>query len=136
MSTIHQSSKHRKKKNHSTSTRLLFNCPQRKGTISKLRIVAPKKPNSAKRKVAKINMNTGHSLIAKVKGRGTTLQPYSVVLVCGGRANDVPGVRYNLIKGALDFSWREDYLRKKSRSKYGIPSDWDKFYVPTNKNLK
>lgn len=130
MSTIHQSAKIRKNKNKTCSTRLLFNCPQRKGTISKLRLVSPKKPNSAKRRVAKIRMNTGHNLIAKVKGQGTTLQPYSVVLVCGGRANDVPGVRYNLIKGALDFSWKEDYLRKKSRSKYGIPSDWDKFYVP------
>jgi len=104
MSTIHQSAKTRKNKIKTCSTRLLFNCPQRKGTISKLRLVAPKKPNSAKRRVAKIRMNTGHNLIAKVKGQGTTLQPYSVVLICGGRANDVPGVRYNLIKGALDFS--------------------------------
>lgn len=104
MSTVRHAASTRKKKLKTCSTRLLFNCPQRKGTISKLRLVSPKKPNSAKRRVAKIRMNTGYNLIAKVKGQGTTLQPYSVVLVCGGRANDVPGVRYNLIKGAYDFS--------------------------------
>jgi len=104
MATIHQAASNRKKKQKSCSTRLLYNCPQRKGVVSKIRIVSPKKPNSAKRKVVKIRMNTGRNLIAKLKGRGHSLQAYAVVLVCGGRANDVPGVRYNLIKGAEDFT--------------------------------
>lgn len=82
---------------------MLFGCPQRKGVVVKLRITTPKKPNSAKRRVAKIKMNTGFNLIAKVKGQGCNLQPFSVVMVCGGRANDVPGVRYNMVKGKYDF---------------------------------
>ena len=130
MSSIHKIYKKKKKKKKSNYIRLLFNCPQRKGVVQKIRITTPKKPNSAKRKVVKIKMNTGFFLIAKLKGQGHNLQSYSAVLVCGGRANDVPGVRYNLVKGVYDFGWKEDYFRKKSRSKYGIPSDWQTYFVP------
>lgn len=130
MPTFHQVFWKRKKKIKTCPTRALLNCPQRKGIVSKIRIVSPKKPNSAKRKVVKVRLRTGRSVITKLKGRGHNLQPYSAVLVCGGRANDVPGVRYNLIKGVLDFGWREEFFRQRARSKYGIPSDWAEFFVP------
>lgn len=107
MSTVHQSaSKKRGKraKKHGTSIRSLFGCPQKKGIVVKLRIVTPKKPNSAKRKIARVRLSNGKMVTTKIKGQGHFLQAYSHVLVCGGRANDLPGVRYNMVKGVLDFS--------------------------------
>jgi small subunit ribosomal protein S12 len=95
-------------------------CPHRRGIVVKVRIVTPKKPNSARRKVARVRLSTGFMITARIKGQGHNLQAYSTVLVAGGRANDLPGVRYSLVKGSLDFSWREDFKRSKSRSKYGI----------------
>ncbi len=122
MPTIHQiaSRGKRKKKIHSCSIKRLQNCPQKKGVVSKLRIVTPKKPNSARRKVARVKLSTKYTVSAKIIGQGHNLQSYSHVLVRGGRANDLPGVRYTLIKGVLDFSWEENSRRAKSRSKYGI----------------
>mgnify|MGYP006344290993 CR=1 FL=1 len=93
---------------------------KKKGVVSKLRIVTPKKPNSARRKVARVKLSTKYTVSTKVIGQGHNLQSYSHVLVRGGRANDLPGVRYTLIKGVLDFSWEENSRRAKSRSKYGI----------------
>ena len=107
MSTIHQTaSKHKgkKRKIHSSSIRSLQGCPQKKGIVVKLRIMTPKKPNSAKRKIARIRLSNGKMVTTKIKGQGHPLQPYSHVLVCGGRANDLPGVRYNMIRGVLDFT--------------------------------
>jgi len=103
--------------------RSLCGCPQRKGVVVKLRIVTPKKPNSAKRKVARVRLSNRFMITARVKGQGHNLQPYSAVFVSGGRANDLPGVRYTMVKGVYDFGWKEDYLRKHSRSKYGIPKE-------------
>ncbi len=99
----------------------LSGCPQRKGVCFKVTTMKPKKPNSATRKIAKVRLTTGRKIIAYICGQGHTLQEHSVVLVRGGRAPDLPGVRYKIIKGKLDFSWRESFKRKKSRSKYGIP---------------
>jgi len=98
----------------------LFGCPQKKGLVVKVRIMSPKKPNSAKRKVARVKLSNRFMVTAKIKGQGHNLQAYSQVLVCGGRANDLPGVRYNMIKGKFSFSWKERSLRMKGRSKYGM----------------
>ena len=108
------------KKKHFNSLRSLEGCPQKKGVVSKVRVVNPKKPNSARRKVARIRLSNNFFVTARIRGQGHNLQSYSTVLVCGGRANDLPGVRYSIIKGVLDFNWKEDYRRSKSRSKYGI----------------
>lgn len=120
MTTVHQAARFRVKKKHNTGVRRLAKCPQKKGVVTKIRIVSPKKPNSAKRKVARIRLSSKLMVTAKIKGQGHNLQAFSQVFVCGGRANDLPGVRYNMIKGKLDFSWEERFKRSKSRSKYGI----------------
>lgn len=100
----------------------LNSCPQKKGICVEIRnSVSPKKPNSAKRKVAKVKLSTGKHIIAAIPGQGHNLQKYSVVMVRGGRARDIPGVRYKLIKGRYDFSLFERIKRTKRRSKYGIP---------------
>jgi len=89
-----------------------------------VKVVAPKKPNSARRKVAKVLLTASKlHVTTKIKGQGHNLHQYSWVLVCGGRANDLPGVRYSMIKGALDFSDKEDFMRRKRRSKFGINID-------------
>ena len=102
----------------------LDSCPQKKGICVEIRnSVSPKKPNSAKRKVAKVKLSTGRHVIAAIPGQGHNLQKYSVVMVRGGRARDIPGVRYKLIKGRYDFSLFERIKRTKRRSKYGIPKE-------------
>jgi len=110
----------REKKKKLNALRSLFGCPQKKGFVVKVRIMSPKKPNSAKRKVARVRLSNRFMVTAKIKGQGHNLQAYSQVLVNGGRANDLPGVRYNMIKGKLSFSWKERSLRMKGRSKYGM----------------
>lgn len=107
MPTIHQVIKKkskRKKKNHCCSIKSLQRCPQKHGVVSKIRIVSPKKPNSARRKVARVKLSNKLMVTARIVGQGHNLQSYSHVLVRGGRANDLPGVRYTLIKGTLDFN--------------------------------
>lgn len=103
---------------------LLDDCPQKKGICLDIRnSVSPKKPNSAKRKVAKVKiMSTGKSVLAVIPGQGHKLQKFSEVLVRGGRARDIPGVRYKLIKGKYDFVVDENITRMRRRSKYGLPT--------------
>jgi small subunit ribosomal protein S12 len=121
MPTLRQLAKtKRKKKYRSSVVKQLMRCPQRKGVVSKVRIVAPKKPNSARRKIARVKLSTGKMVTARLIGQGHNLQSYSHVLVRGGRANDLIGVRYTMVRGALDFGWEETFKRYKSRSKYGI----------------
>jgi len=105
------------------SLRSLQGCPQRKGIVVKLRVVTPKKPNSAKRKVARVRLTNRFMVTARIKGQGHNLQAYSAVFVAGGRANDLPGVRYTMVRGVYDFGWKEDYIRKHARSKYGKPRE-------------
>jgi small subunit ribosomal protein S12 len=81
----------------------------------------PKKPNSAQRKIAKVRLTNGKRITAYIPGRGHDLKEYSHVFVRGGFVPDLPGVRYHLIRGKLDFSWHEREKRTKSRSKYGMP---------------
>ena len=91
--------------------------PQKRGVCLQVRTVTPKKPNSALRKVARVRLTNGIEVTAYIPGEGHTLQEHSVVLVRGGRVKDLPGVRYHIIRGALDSQGVSE--RKRSRSKYG-----------------
>nr|YP_011017566.1 ribosomal protein S12 [Antithamnionella miharai]WQF69341.1 ribosomal protein S12 [Antithamnionella miharai]WQF69366.1 ribosomal protein S12 [Antithamnionella miharai] len=93
------------------------NCPQKKGICLKVYAVNPKKPNSAERKVAKIQLSNGKIIIGYIPGEKHSLQEHSVVLVRGGRVKDLPGVHYHLVRGVYDLG--PVLLRKSSRSKYG-----------------
>ena len=119
MATINQISKKNgriKKKNYS-ATPFLKNRPFIKGVCAVVRITSPKKPNSADRKIARVRLKGGRLLTASIPGQGHNLQKYSVVLVRGGRANDIPACRYKLVRGKYDFSVTESFMRKKSHSK-------------------
>lgn len=91
--------------------------PQKRGVCTQVRTVTPKKPNSALRKVARVRLSNGMEVTAYIPGEGHNLQEHSVVLIRGGRVPDLPGVRYHVIRGALDSSGVAD--RKQGRSKYG-----------------
>ena len=92
-------------------------CPQKRGVCTRVYTTTPKKPNSALRKVARVRLSNGIEVTAYIPGEGHTLQEHSVVLIRGGRVKDLPGVRYHIIRGALDATGVEG--RKRSRSKYG-----------------
>lgn len=96
----------------------LKKCPQRKGTCVKIMLMTPRKPNSAIRKVARVRLTTGKTIFAYIPGEGHTLQKYSVVLVRGGRCQDLPGVYYKVIRGKFDL--QPLYSRVKKRSKLGL----------------
>lgn len=95
----------------------LQGCPQKRGVCVRVYTTTPKKPNSALRKVARVRLTNGIEVTAYIPGIGHNLQEHSVVLVRGGRVKDLPGVRYHIIRGALDAAGVEG--RRKSRSKYG-----------------
>ncbi len=91
--------------------------PQKRGVCTQVKVMTPKKPNSALRKIARVRLTNGIEVTAYIPGEGHNLQEHSVVLVRGGRVKDLPGVRYHVVRGALDSAGVED--RKKGRSKYG-----------------
>jgi small subunit ribosomal protein S12 len=91
--------------------------PQKRGVCTKVYTMTPKKPNSALRKVAKVRLTNGYEVIAYIGGEGHNLQEHSVVMIRGGRAKDLPGVRYHIVRGVLDTQGVAD--RKQSRSQYG-----------------
>ena len=91
--------------------------PQKRGVCTQVRTVTPKKPNSALRKVARVRLTNQIEVTAYIPGEGHTLQEHSVVLIRGGRVKDLKGVRYHIIRGALDAGGVKD--RKRGRSKYG-----------------
>lgn len=95
----------------------LSKCPQRRGVCLQVKTKTPKKPNSALRKVAWVRLSNGKEVIAYIGGEGHNLQEHSIVLVRGGRVKDLPGVRYHIVRGALDCAAVQD--RKQARSKYG-----------------
>ena len=95
----------------------LGRCPQKRGVCTRVYTTTPKKPNSALRKVAKVRLTNGFEVISYIGGEGHNLQEHSVVLLRGGRVKDLPGVRYHMVRGALDTQGVKD--RKQSRSKYG-----------------
>jgi small subunit ribosomal protein S12 len=96
----------------------LHGCPQRRGVCTRVFTTTPKKPNSALRKVARVRLTNHMEVNAYIPGEGHNLQEHSIVLIRGGRVKDVPGVRYHIIRGALDTQGVAD--RKRSRSKYGV----------------
>lgn len=110
----------KKQKKKFSGVPLLKNDPFLKGVCVAVRTTSPKKPNSAVRKIARVKIRTGRILTAYIPGQGHNLQKFSVVLIRGGRANDVPGCRYKLVRGKYDFSITESFIRKKSRSKWGL----------------
>ncbi len=91
--------------------------PQKRGVCTQVRTMTPKKPNSALRKIARVRLTSGIEVTAYIPGEGHNLQEHSVVLVRGGRVKDLPGVRYHIVRGALDAAGVEG--RAKGRSKYG-----------------
>lgn len=95
----------------------LDGCPQKRGVCTRVYTTTPKKPNSALRKVAKVRLSNGVEVIAYIPGEGHNLQEHSIVLVRGGRVKDLPGVRYHIVRGALDTAGVEG--RNQRRSKYG-----------------
>jgi len=118
MTTLNQLIKNpRLKKTSRKKTRLLEGSPQRKAVCTKVYIQTPKKPNSAKRKVAKVRFSNGSRTIAYIPGEGHNLQEHSVVLVRGGGVKDLPGVSYKIIRGKYDLTGIKD--RSQARSKYG-----------------
>jgi len=118
MSRIEQLLKKRRiQKSKRSRAPALKKCPQRKGICLKVYTMTPKKPNSAIRKVAKIQLSNKVRLVTYIPGMGHNLQEHAIVLMRGGRVKDLPGVRYHLIRGKYDLS--SVVLRKKKRSKYG-----------------
>jgi small subunit ribosomal protein S12 len=95
----------------------LKGAPQRRGVCTRVFTNTPKKPNSALRKVARVRLTSGVEVTAYIPGEGHNLQEHSIVLVRGGRVRDLPGVRYKIIRGALDAAGVRD--RKQARSRYG-----------------
>jgi len=91
--------------------------PQKRGVCTQVRTMTPKKPNSALRKIARVRLTNGIEVTAYIPGEGHTLQEHSVVLIRGGRIKDLPGVRYHIIRGALDAQGVAG--RRRGRSKYG-----------------
>ena len=100
-----------------TTSEIDGGCPQKRGVCTRVYTTTPKKPNSALRKVAKVRLTNGIEVIAYIPGEGHNLQEHSIVLIRGGRVKDLPGVRYHIVRGALDTSGVEGRLQ--SRSKYG-----------------
>ncbi len=119
MPTVNQLVKYgRAKETHRTKSPALQACPQRRGVCTRVYTVTPKKPNSALRKVARVKLTSKVEVTAYIPGEGHNLQEHSIVLVRGGRVKDLPGVRYHIIRGALDASGVEN--RKQGRSLYGV----------------
>ena len=118
MPTINQlTRKGRRVQKTKTKSPALAACPQRKGVCARVFTTTPKKPNSALRKAARVKLSSGFEVNSYIPGVGHNLQEHSVVLIRGGRVKDLPGVRYHIIRGALDTQGVSE--RKQGRSKYG-----------------
>jgi len=119
MSTIQQLLKNKvSRKKVKTLVPALVSCPQKRGTVVRVFEQNPKKPNSAKRRVAKVKLSTGRHIRCHIPGEGHNLQQHSIVLIRGGRCQDLIGVRYKPIRGKFDF---EPLITRRTRkSKYGV----------------
>ena len=109
--------KGRKKITKKSKSASLKCCPQKRADCTRVYTTTPKKPNSAMRKVARVRLTNGIEVNAYIPGEGHNLQEHSIVLVRGGRVKDLPGVRYHIVRGALDTAGVEGRLQR--RSKYG-----------------
>ena len=96
---------------------VLDQCPQKRGVCLQVKTMTPKKPNSALRKITRVRLSNGKEVTVYIPGEGHSLQEHSIVLIRGGRIRDLPGVRYQVVRGALDTLGVEG--RKQSRSRYG-----------------
>ena len=122
MPTINQLiRKGRSAKHQKTKSPALQSCPQKRGVCVRVYTTTPKKPNSALRKVARVRLMSGFEVTAYIPGVGHNLQEHSIVLVRGGRVRDLPGVRYQVIRGALDTQGVRN--RKQARSRYGAKKE-------------
>lgn len=118
MPTINQLvRKGRKSAETKSQSPALKQCPQKRGVCTVVKTTTPKKPNSALRKVARVRLTNGFEVSAYIPGIGHNLQEHSVVLIRGGRVKDLPGVRYHIVRGALDAAGVAN--RMQGRSKYG-----------------
>ena len=118
MPTINQLvRKPRKKQIKKSTVPALEASPQKRGVCTRVYTTTPKKPNSALRKVARVRLTNGYEVTSYIGGEGHNLQEHSVVLIRGGRVKDLPGVRYHIVRGALDTSGVS--TRRQGRSKYG-----------------
>ena len=118
MPTINQLVRNRRRKARKMSKApVLDRCPQKRGVCLSVRTMTPKKPNSALRKITRVRLSNGKEVTVFIPGEGHQLQDHSIVLVRGGRVRDLPGVRYQVVRGALDALGVEG--RKQSRSRYG-----------------
>ncbi|WP_343128552.1 30S ribosomal protein S12 [Buchnera aphidicola (Kurisakia onigurumii)] len=119
MSTVNQLvRKARVKKIVKNNVPALSKSPQKRGVCIRVYTTTPKKPNSALRKVCRVRLTNGFEVTAYIGGEGHNLQEHSVILIRGGRVKDLPGVRYHVIRGALDCAGVKN--RKQGRSKYGM----------------
>lgn len=109
--------KGRKKVVNKTKSPALTSCPQKRGVCVRVYTSTPKKPNSALRKVARVRLTNGHEVTTYIPGVGHNLQEHAIVLIRGGRVKDLPGVRYHVVRGALDTLGVD--ARRQGRSKYG-----------------
>jgi small subunit ribosomal protein S12 len=109
--------KGRKRLKEKSKSPALQNCPQRRGVCTRVYTTTPKKPNSALRKVARVRLTNGMEVTSYIPGIGHNLQEHSIALIRGGRVKDLPGVRYHIVRGALDTMGVAD--RRQGRSKYG-----------------
>lgn len=122
MPTINQLvRKGRKQMKSKTASPALKSCPQKRGVCTRVYTATPKKPNSALRKVARVRLTNGMEVTTYIGGEGHNLQEHSIVLVRGGRVKDLPGVRYKIIRGALDASGVTS--RRQARSRYGAKKE-------------
>ncbi len=118
MPTINQLvRKGREERRARSATPALQGSPQKRGVCTQVKTTTPKKPNSALRKIARVRLTNGVEVTAYIPGIGHNLQEHSIVLIRGGRVKDLPGVRYKIIRSALDVAGVSD--RKQARSKYG-----------------
>jgi len=118
MPTINQLVRRRRRnQRRETKAPVLDRCPQKRGVCLQVRTMTPKKPNSALRKITRVRLSNGKEVTVYIPGEGHSLQEHSIVLVRGGRVRDLPGVRYQVVRGALDTLGVNG--RKRSRSRYG-----------------
>lgn len=119
MPTINQLvRKRRKLKKRQSKSPVLEKCPQKQGVCLQVRTMTPKKPNSALRKISRVRLSNGKEVTVYIPGEGHNLQEHSIVLVRGGRIRDLPGVRYQVVRGSRDALGVDG--RKQSRSRYGV----------------
>ena len=136
MPTINQLIKHgREKQVYKSKSPILDNCPQKRGVCISVTTTTPKKPNSAIRKIARVRLTNKQEGTVYIPGEGHNLQEHSSVLIRGGRVKDLPGVRYHIIRGALDTAGVSK--RRRSRSLYGAkrPKNYFAQYMRRNTAL-